>query len=217
MNNKFNKRLENIPTDIWQKLIKIDRLKGQWISGTKLSPQVLGRLKKSVLITSTGASTRIEGSKITDEDIERMIRGIHIQNFRDRDKQEVEGYYELLQNVFASWKTIKFSESTSKHFHKELLKYVGKDKEHRGEYKKTENKVHMVNELGESIGILFDTTRAYLTPKEMQELVEWTNEELGKGRYEPLIIIGNFIIEFLNIHPFKDGNGRLSSVSLLQS
>ncbi len=212
MDKKFNKRLENLSTDIWQKLIKIDRLKGQWISGAKLSPQVLGRLKKSVLITSTGASTRIEGSKMTDEDIERMIRGIHIQNFRDRDKQEVEGYYELLQNIFSSWKTIKFSESTIKHFHKELLKYVDKDKEHRGEYKKTENKVHMVNELGESIGILFDTTRAYLTPKEMQELVEWTDKALEKQNYEPLIIIGNFIIEFLNIHPFKDGNGRLSRV-----
>jgi Fic family protein len=212
MNIKFKKRLENLPTEIWQKLIKIDRLKGQWISGAKLSPQVLGRLKKSVLITSTGASTRIEGSKMTDEDIERMIRGINIQNFRDRDKQEVEGYYELLQNVFSSWKTIKFSENTIKHFHKELLKYVDKDKEHRGDYKEIENKVHMVNELGESIGILFDTTRAYLTPKEMQELVEWTYEELEKGSYEPLIIIGNFIIEFLNIHPFKDGNGRLSRV-----
>jgi len=212
MNIKFKKRLENLSTDIWQKLIKIDRLKGQWISGAKLSPQVLGRLKKSVLITSTGASTRIEGSKMNDEDIERMIRGIYIQNFRDRDKQEVEGYYELLQNVFSSWETIKFSKSTIKHFHKELLKYVDKDKEHRGEYKKTENKVHMVNELGESIGILFDTTRAYLTPKEMQELVEWTYEELEKESYEPLIIIGNFIIEFLNIHPFKDGNGRLSRV-----
>jgi len=212
MDKKFNKRLENLSTDICQKLIKIDRLKGQWISGAKLSPQVLGRLKKSVLITSTGASTRIEGSKMTDEDIERMIRGIHIQNFRDRDKQEVEGYYELLQNIFSSWKTIKFSESTIKHFHKELLKYVDKDKEHKGEYKKTENKVHMVNELGGSIGILFDTTRAYLTPKEMQELVEWTDKALEKQNYEPLIIIGNFIIEFLNIHPFKDGNGRLSRV-----
>lgn len=212
MDDKFSKRIENLPTGIWQKLIKIDRLNGQWISGARLSPQVLGRLKKSVLVTSTGASTRIEGSKMTDEDIERMIRGIYIQNFRDRDKQEVEGYYELLQNVFSSWRTIKFSESTIKHFHKELLKYVDKDKEHRGEYKKTENKVHMVNEKGESIGVLFDTTRAYLTPKEMQELVEWTAASIERQNYEPLIIIGNFIIEFLNIHPFKDGNGRLSRI-----
>jgi len=209
---KFSKRLENLPAGIWQKLIKIDRLKGQWISGAKLSPQVLGRLKKSVLVTSTGASTRIEGSKMSDEDIERMIRGIYIQNFQNRDKQEVKGYYELLLNVFSSWKTIKFSESTIKHFHKELLKYVDKDKEHRGEYKKIENKVHMVNELGESVGILFDTTKAYLTPKEMQELAEWTIAALEKQSYEPLIVIGNFLIEFLNIHPFKDGNGRLSRI-----
>ena len=212
LDEKFSKRLENLPVSIWQKLIKIDRLKGQWISGAKLSPQVLGRLKKSVLVTSTGASTRIEGSKMSDEDIERMIRGIYIQNFRNRDKQEVKGYYELLLNVFSSWKTIKFSESTIKHFHKELLKYVDKDKEHRGEYKKTENKVHMVNELGESVGILFDTTKAYLTPKEMQELVEWTMISLEKQSYESLVVIGNFLIEFLNIHPFKDGNGRLSRI-----
>jgi len=194
------------------KAYKIDRLKGQWISGAKLNPQVLGRLKKSVLVTSTGASTRIEGSKMSDEDIERMIRGIYIQNFRNRDKQEVKGYYELLLNVFSSWKTIKFSESNIKHFHKELLKYVDKDKEHRGEYKKTENKVHMVNELGESVGILFDTTKAYLTPKEMQELVEWAISALEKQSYESLVVIGNFLIEFLNIHPFKDGNGRLSRI-----
>ena len=212
LDEKFSKRLENLPATIWQKLIKIDRLKGQWISGAKLSPQVLGRLKKSVLVTSTGASTRIEGSKMSDEDIEMMIRGIYIQNFQNRDNQEVKGYYELLLNVFSSWKTIKFSESTIKHFHKELLKYVDKDKEHRGEYKKTENKVHMVNELGESVGILFDTTKAYLTPKEMQELVEWTMISLEKQSYEPLVVIGNFIIEFLNIHPFKDGNGRLSRI-----
>ena len=212
LDEKFSKRLENLPAAIWQKLIKIDRLKGQWLSGAKLSPQVLGRLKKSVLVTSTGASTRIEGSKMSDEDIERMIRGIYIQNFQNRDKQEVKGYYELLLNVFSSWKTIKFSESTIKHFHKELLKYIDKDKEHRGEYKKIDNKVHMVNELGESVGILFDTTKAYLTPKEMQELAEWTIAALEKQSYEPLVIIGNFLIEFLNIHPFKDGNGRLSRI-----
>ena len=212
LDGKFSKRLENLPANIWQKLIKIDRLKGQWISGAKLSPQVLGRLKKSVLVTSTGASTRIEGSKMSDEDIERMIRGIYIQNFGDRDGQEVKGYYELLFNVFSSWETFKFSESTIKHFHKELLKYVDKDKEHRGEYKKTENKVHMINEYGESAGILFDTTKAYLTPKEMQELVEWTIAALEKQSHEPLVVIGNFLVEFLNIHPFKDGNGRLSRI-----
>ncbi|MCI0617853.1 Fic family protein, partial [bacterium] len=130
----------------------------------------------------------------------------------DRDKQEVKGYYELLENVFESWQHIRFSESTIKHFHKELLKYVDKDKLHRGEYKKGENKVEMIDEAGRSVGVLFDTTPVYLTPKEMQELVEWTREALEKNKHHPLLIIGNFLVEFLQIHPFQDGNGRVSRI-----
>ena len=122
MSQSFLKRLENLPPEIWSKVVKIDGLKGQWISGLKLNPQILGRLKKTVLATSTGASTRIEGAKLSDEDVEKLMRGISIQKFADRDKQEVKGYYELLQNVFESWETTAFSESTIKHFHKELLK-----------------------------------------------------------------------------------------------
>jgi hypothetical protein len=97
--NKFTRRLQNIPTEIWSKIARIDEFKGQWIAGARLNPQVLGRLKKSVLITSTGASTRIEGARLSDEDIEKLMRGISIQKFRDRDKQEVKGYYELLQCI----------------------------------------------------------------------------------------------------------------------
>lgn len=204
--------LKNLPTEIWSKITKIDELKGQWIGGAKLSPQVLGRLKRSVLITSTGASTRIEGARLSDEDIEKLMRGISMQKFRDRDKQEVKGYYELLLNIFDSWETLNLSEATVKHFHKELLKYVEKDKLHRGDYKKTENKVEMIDEAGKSVGTLFDTTPAYLTPKQMQELVELTRDELKTKKWHPLLVIGNFLVTFLNIHPFQDGNGRISRV-----
>ena len=210
--NNFSKRIENIPADIVSKIAKIDELKGRWISGARLSPQVLGRLKRSVLITSTGASTRIEGARLSDADIEKLMRGLDIQKFTNRDKQEVKGYYELLENVFNSWKSLKINESLIKHFHKELLKYTEKDKSHRGEYKKNENKVHMVDEAGQSIGILFDTTPAYLTPAQMQDLVKWIQEKLIEKKYHPLLIIGNFLVEFLKIHPFSDGNGRLSRV-----
>lgn len=211
-NNKFDQRLAQISVNIWSKITQIDELKGQWIAGAKLSPQVLGRLKRSVLITSTGASTRIEGAKLSDEDVEKMMRGIDIQKFTNRDKQEVKGYYELLENVFNSWKKLGFNESSIKHFHQELLKYVEKDEKHKGEYKKQENKVHMLDKAGNSVGVLFDTTPAYLTPKEMQELVEWTQEALKERSFHPLLIVGNFLVEFLNIHPFEDGNGRLSRV-----
>lgn len=212
MNKKFANRLNNISPKILKLLTDIDQLKGQWIAGAKLNPQLLGRLKRSVLITSTGASTRIEGSKLTDEEIEKLMRGISIQKFTNRDEQEVRGYFELLTNVFESWQKLKLTESLVKHLHQELLKYVNKDELHRGQYKTQENKVHMVNQAGESIGILFDTTPAYLTPKEMQELIEWTNDALTNETYHPLLIIANFIVEFLKIHPFQDGNGRLSRI-----
>ncbi|OGY99275.1 MAG: hypothetical protein A2945_04865 [Candidatus Liptonbacteria bacterium RIFCSPLOWO2_01_FULL_52_25] len=212
MNKRFLKRAAQLPHDILEQMRMIDDLKSKWVSGAKLDPQVLGQLKKSVLVTSTGASTRIEGARLSDEDVEKLMRGISIQKFRDRDAQEVKGYYELLANVFENYQSIPFSESTIKFLHKELLKYAEKDNLHRGEYKKKENKVHMINEAGESIGVLFDTTPAYLTPKEMQELVEWTQFTLAEKSAHPLLVVANFIVEFLNIHPFEDGNGRLSRV-----
>ena len=209
---RFEQRLASLSSVLWTKVAQIDELKGQWISSIKLSSQILGRLKRSILITSTGASTRIEGARLSDEDVEKLMRGLDIQKFTDRDKQEVKGYFELLENVFNAWKSIKLSESTIKHFHKELLKYVKKDKTHRGEYKKNENKVHMIDKAGKSVGVLFDTTKAFLTPKEMQELVEWTQKELLEKKNHPILIIANFIVEFLQIHPFQDGNGRLSRI-----
>ncbi len=212
MSNKFDFRINNTSQDIWLKITKIEAIKGKWEGSTKLSPRILGRLKQSVLITSTGASTRIEGSKLSDEDIEKMLRGISIQRFNNRDEQEVHGYYELLQNVFNSWESLVFNENLVKHFHKELLKYVEKDIPHRGEYKKKENAVQMVNDAGESVGILFETSKAYLTTKEMQELMEWTKNALAQNIYHPLLVIANFLVEFLNIHPFEDGNGRLSRI-----
>lgn len=193
-------------------IARIDELKGKWTAGAQLHPQVLKRLKESTLITSTGASTRIEGSKLSDMDIEKLLKGISIEKFADRDDQEVKGYFELLNNVFNSWQDISFNEGVIKNFHKELLKYVEKDRLHRGDYKITENKVHMVNAAGESIGILFDTTPAYLTPSEMMDLISWTQNSLKEKMHHPLLIIGTFLIHFLQIHPFQDGNGRLSRI-----
>jgi len=212
MNNKFNNRIQNLPKDIYKIIDEIDLLKSKWVSGAKLDPQVLGKLKKSVLVTSTGASTRIEGSELSDKDVERVMRGLSIQKFKNRDKQEVQGYFKILTNVFEAFKSIPFSESTVKFFHRELLKYAEKDTVHRGNYKSTDNKVTMVNSAGEPTQVLFDTTSSWLTPKEMQELVEWTQNAFLEKKFHPLVIIGNFIVEFLLIHPFTDGNGRLSRI-----
>ena len=211
-NSQFKARFATISAEVLLKIAKIDELKGRWMGGVKLSPQILGRLKKSVLITSAGASTRIEGAKLSDVEVEKLLQGVKPGKWKSRDEQEVRGYYELLKNIFDSWKTLSFSESAIKHFHKELLKYVSKDEGHRGEYKKGENDVVMKDEKGNTLGVVFETVPAYLTPKKMQELVDWTKTALAEKKFHPLFIIGNFIVEFLNIHPFQDGNGRLSRI-----
>ncbi|MFH1704954.1 MAG: Fic family protein, partial [Patescibacteria group bacterium] len=136
-------RIKNIPQNLWSLINHIDERKGRWVGGASLNPQALKRLKRSVLITSTGASTRVEGAKLSDEDVEKLMRGLSVKKFADRDQQEVKGYYELLDNIFYGWKQTPFNESAIKHLHKELLKYVSKDERHRGEYKKTENSVEM--------------------------------------------------------------------------
>ncbi len=210
--DRRGKRISTTPQNLWVLINQIDLLKGQWIGGAKLNPQALGRLKRSVLVTSTGASTRIEGARLSDEDVEKFMRGLTLRKLPDRDKQEVRGYFELLENVFLSWKHIPFTESAIKHLHKELLKYAEKDERHRGEYKKTENSVEMFDESGKFVGVVFETTPAYLTPKRMTELVEWTADALKRGESHPLIVIGSFLVEFLAIHPFQDGNGRLSRI-----
>ena len=212
MSFKFNQRINSFSEQIRQDIDQIDLLKSRWNTGATLDRQVLDGLKKSVLVTSTGASTRIEGSSLSDDDVERVMRGLSLQTFKDRDQQEVRGYFELLDNVFSSYQTIPFSESTIKFFHQEVLKYTDKDEQHRGEYKKTENKVAMVSPAGEPVEILFDTTEAWKAPAEMRELVEWTQQAFLEKEVHPLLIIGNFVVEFLLIHPFEDGNGRLSRV-----
>ena len=211
-NSQFEARFTHIPADVWSKVAKIDEMKGKWTGGVNLSPHILGRLKKSVLVTSAGASTRIEGANLSDEEVEALMMGIKVGKWESRDEQEAGGYYELLKNVFDSWQVLTVSESGIKHFHREMLKYVPKDERHRGDYKKGENTVEMIDADGNTIGVVFETVPAYLTPKKMQELVEWTVSVLLEKRVHPLFIIGNFIVEFLHIHPFQDGNGRLSRI-----
>ena len=174
----------------------------------KLAPQIIIRLTQSVIITSTGASNRIEGNRLSDDEVEALYRNLHIRKFRTRDEQEVAGYAEVMETVVQSWADLRVTENHIKQLHRDLLRYSAKDERHRGEYKRVENKVEMINEAGESIGTLFDTTPAYLTPKEMQELVEWTRDALASRRYHPLLIVGNFIVEFLQIHPFQDGRSK---------
>ena len=209
---KFDHRIGNPEPHIVALLAEIDGIRGEFKSGLRMSPQAITNLKKSTIITSAGSSTRIEGAKLTNKEVEKIMHGLAISKFADRDSQEVQGYLETLQNVFDSFQTLPLREGIITSLHKQLLKYSNKDDTHRGEYKKKENTVGVLGPDGKVVRIMFETTKAFLTPKEMLELVDWTINAFEKNRFHTLLIIANFIIEFLKIHPFEDGNGRLSRV-----
>ena len=212
ISKKFDHRIKNPEPHIVALLAEIDEVKGQFRAGLRMTPQAITSLKQSVLITSAGASTRIEGARLTDEEVEKVMHGLSVSKFSDRDTQEVQGYLETLQNVFDSFQTLPLRESMITSLHNQLLKYSTKDDTHRGGYKKKENTVGVLGPDGKVAKIMFETTKAFLTPKEMQELVDWTANAFEKNRFHPLLIISNFVVEFLKIHPFEDGNGRLSRV-----
>lgn len=208
MENRYAKRVI-LSQEILQKITQIDEFRGLWKGSLRLSPQTLGRLKRSVLITSTGASTRIEGSRMSDEEVARLIQGLRSTPPKGRDAQEVAGYADLLGRIFDHWQTLKITEGQILHFHKILLNFSEKDKAHKGAYKTTDNKVVMRKEDGTEV-VIFEPTKPFLTKKEMDDVIYWLHEEMERKETHSLILIANFIFEFLAIHPFTDGNGRLS-------
>lgn len=208
MKARFEKRIL-LTQEILSKITQIDELKGHWKGGLTISPQILRRLKKSVIITSTGASTRIEGAKMTDEEIERFLKALKSNPPENRDEEEVAGYADLLGRVFDNWQHMKLSESLILSFHEILLHYSKKDGQHKGKYKTKENLVVARNSKGEEMTI-FEPTAPWLTKKEMDDVLYWTNEAISEKKLHPLLVAANFVFEFLAIHPFSDGNGRLS-------
>jgi Fic family protein len=208
LKDRLDKRIQ-LSNDLVLKLAKIDELKGQWTGAMNLNPKILRQLKKTVVITSSASSTRIEGAKMTDAEVERFLRGIKQRKPKNRDEEEVAGYADLLARIFDNYKTLKISESRILELHKILLVFSTKDKNHRGKYKNQDNTVAIIEE-GKIKKILFKPTPPYLVKKEMDDLLVWLSERKEKKDLHPLVIIANFIFEFLAIHPFIDGNGRLS-------
>ncbi len=209
--DSFQKRLEIITPAAVSLIAQIDELRGEWTGGATLNPVVLDRLQKSSLVTSAGASTRIEGSKLSDQEVEKVMKNLTMTRMAERDVQEVRGYYETLSFVYENYRELPLSENTILYLHAQLLQYSTKDSRHKGQYKHLENRVEMRDGLGNLIEVVFETTPAYLTPKAMNELMQSVTIALN-GSVHRLPTIANFIVDFLKIHPFLDGNGRLSRI-----
>ncbi len=189
---------------------EIDEFKITWKLLGKMTPEILKSLKKVATIESVGSSNRIEGNRLSDSQVEKLLSSINKQSFATRDEQEVAGYAKLMDTIFEDWEVIPLSENYIKQLHKILLQYSSKDERHKGEYKKVSNAVAAYSPDGKEIGIVFETATPFETPIKMEELVTWTRKNLEDNFFHPLIVIAIFVVEFLAIHPFEDGNGRLS-------
>src|ERR1700682_945937 len=153
-----------ITADLLELLSEIDEFKGAWRGLGTLAPDRLSALRRVATIESIGSSTRIEGSKLSDREVEKLLANLEIKSFHSRDEQEVAGYAETMELIFQSWDEITLTENHVKQLHRDLLKYSEKDAHHRGEYKTQPNSVAAFDdETGKQIGIVFETASPFDT------------------------------------------------------
>ena len=191
---------------------EIDEFKGVWRALGKIAPERLNQLRKVATIESVGSSTRIEGSKLSDREVEALLACLETKSFVSRDEEEVAGYAAVMEIIFNAYETIPLTENYLKQLHSILLQYSGKDQRHRGDYKKLSNSVEAFDVDGKSVGVVFETATPFDTPQEMQELYAFVNKAYQEKMLHPLIMVAVFIVVFLAIHPFQDGNGRISRI-----
>jgi Fic family protein len=212
MDGALNTSTLEITPEILALIAEIDEFKGAWRAIGRIAPERLASLRRVATIESIGSSTRIEGAKLTDREVERLLSNIEIKSFGSRDEEEVAGYADAMETVFAHWEQVTLTENHIRQLHRDLLKYSGKDERHRGEYKTLSNSVEAFGPDGKSLGVVFETASPFDTPRLMAELVRWTRASLRDARLHPLLVTAIFVVVFLEIHPFQDGNGRLSRI-----
>ena len=201
-----------ITPEILGLIAELDEFKGAWRALGTIAPERLSALRRVAAIESIGSSTRIEGSKLSDREVEKVLSNLEITSFATRDEQEVAGYAETMELIFQSWEEITPTENHVKQLHRDLLKHSEKDAYHRGEYKTQPNSVAAFDATGKEIAILFETATPFDTPRLMTEAVDWVREGIENRQLHPLLVTAIFIVVFLEIHPFQDGNGRLSRI-----
>ena len=204
--------LITVGQDVLQLIAEIDEFKGQWQALKALSPERLQKLRKVATIESVGSSTRIEGAKLSDLQVETLLSNFSSTSFKTRDEQEVAGYAEVMDLVFQAYEELNLTENHVRQLHQTLLRHSTKDDRHRGSYKTLPNHVVAKDADGREIGIVFETATPFDTPREMQELVGWAAKAFDESTMHPLLIIAVFNVVFLAVHPFQDGNGRLSRI-----
>ena len=194
-------------------IAEIVEFKGAWLAIGRLAPEHLSRLRHVATIESIGSSTRIEGARLSDPEVEHLLSAVDVGSFATRDEQEVAGYADTMNTIFTAWEVIDLTENHVRQLHRDLLKYSEKDEPHRGAYKTLPNHVEAFGPGGTRLGVVFETATPFDTPRLTAELLMWTRTGLARpADLHPLLVIAVFVAAFLAIHPFQDGNGRLSRI-----
>lgn len=199
-----------ISPEILRLVASLDEFKGRWQALGNLAPERLAVLRRIATVESVASSTRIEGVQLSDQEVERLLSGVGRRTFASRDEQEVAGYADVMELIFGGWLDMLFTGNLIHQLHGLLLRHSDRDQRHRGRYKVVNNHVEAFDSTGCSLGVIFRTASPFETPRKMEELLAWTNRALAEGEHHPLLIIAVFTLRFLAIHPFQDGNGRLS-------
>ena len=193
-------------------IAEIDEFKGYWDGMESLAMQTLASMRILATIESIGSSTRIEGAKLSNQEVAALLEGIDLRSFQSRDEQEVAGYAKAMQAIHESYREIDLTENNIKYLYKVVMQFSAKDSWHLGEYKKHPNHVAAFDSKGNQIGIIFETATPLDTPRLMKLLVGRTRERFQNEDIHPLLAVADFVVRFLAIHPFQDGNGRLSRI-----
>lgn len=193
-------------------IAELDEFKGAWRALGRIDPDRLSSLRRVATIESVGSSTRIEGSRLSDREVESLLSRLEVRAFRTRDEQEVAGYAAVMDLVYEHWAELPVTENHLRQLHWDLLQHSEKDERHRGSYKTLPNHVEAFGPNGEPLGVVFATATPFETPQRMADLLGWLAERERAGDLHPLLVVAVFVVVFLAIHPFQDGNGRLSRI-----
>ncbi len=191
-------------------LSSIHEYKGKQELYIEAKPDILSSLLSIAKVQSTSASNKIEGIYTTDQRMSEIVN--NKVEPKNRNEEEIAGYRDVLNTIHENYDYINISSSVILQFHRDLYKYSGIS--YGGKFKNSQNYIEETLEDGTK-RIRFTPLSPVETPIAIEELCNSYNEIISKGEIDPLLVIPIFILDFVSIHPFNDGNGRMSRLLTL--
>ena len=207
----YNKNWEKLLTpEIVALLTQIHEYKGKQALFIGAKADVLTQLVEIAKIQSTEASNKIEGIYTSEERLKALVKDKTTP--KTRDEREIAGYRDVLNTIHESYDYISIKPNMVLQLHRDLYKFEGYDI--GGKYKTADNVIEEEDEQGNKF-VRFKPVPAWETPEAIEVLCSEFDKALGNGKIDPLLLIPMFVLDFLCIHPFNDGNGRMSRLLTL--